>query len=79
MLQPRYEQIVSANERRRQKVKMECIEITKEREAPFSFWNIDKEKMMQKSDSAAALNQECTRAQFKANPIPKACTVLIYN
>lgn len=34
---------------------------------------------MQKSNSAAALNQECTRAQFKANPIPKACTVLIYN
>jgi len=29
VLKPRYEQIMTANEKRRQKVKMECLEITK--------------------------------------------------
>lgn len=79
VLQPRYHQIMQFNEDRRAKVKQDCIEITKQREAPFSFWNRDKAKMMQKSESEAGLNAECKRADFKANPIPKACSVLIYN
>jgi hypothetical protein len=37
---------MTANEKRREKVKQECVEITKSREAPFSFWTRDKEKMM---------------------------------
>lgn len=35
--------------------------------------------MMKKSESEADLNAECRRPGFKANPIPKACSVLIYN
>lgn len=34
--------------------------------------------MLKKVDSETALNDECNRASFKANPIPKACSVLIY-
>jgi len=79
VLQPRYHQIIQSNEDRRARVKQDCIEITKQREAPFSFWNRDKAKMMQKSESEVGLNVECRRPNFKANPIPKACSVLIYN
>lgn len=79
VLEPQYEKINTRNLKRRQKVKEDCIEITKQREAPFSFWNRDKEKMLRKVDSEAALNEECRRASFKANPIPKACSVLIYH
>ncbi len=34
---------------------------------------------MRKSGSEAGLNVECQRKSFKANPIPKACSVLIYD
>lgn len=35
--------------------------------------------MLRRSGTEAdGLNIECTRPNFKANPIPKACSVLIY-
>lgn len=82
VLKPQYEKINTANENRRNKVRQECVEITKQREAPFSFWERDKEKMMRRAEtetSLLGLNQECLRKEFKANPIPKACSVLIYD
>ncbi len=33
----------------------------------------------QTETSLLGLNQECQRKDFKANPIPKACSVLIYD
>lgn len=80
VLEPRFEKLMADNERRRQKVKRESLKITQEREAPFSFWNRDKEKMMRRSESYSAppLNAECRQPAFKANPIPKSCTVLVY-
>jgi len=56
------------------------LQITKVREQPFSFWDREKEKQMLRRSGTEAdgLNIECTRPNFKANPIPKACSVLIY-
>lgn len=34
--------------------------------------------MMKKSESESDINIELRRPAFKANPIPKACSVLIY-
>lgn len=81
VLRPRYEAINSANQRRREKVKQECVELTKKREAPFSFWEREKNRQeaLARADSEAGLNIECKREGFKANPIPKACSVLIYD
>jgi hypothetical protein len=35
--------------------------------------------MLKKSETVPELNEECLRPPFKANPIPKACSVLVYN
>jgi Uncharacterised protein family UPF0564 len=59
VLKPRFEAINTANEKRRERVKQECLAITKEREQPFSFWEREKDKMMRKSESEAGLNIEC--------------------
>ena len=57
------------------RVKQKCVEITKQREAPFDFWERDKEKMAKKRQQS---EPELPKHDFKANPIPKACSVLIY-
>lgn len=48
---------------------------------PFSFWDREKEKiaLRRSGTEVDGLNIECQRATFKANPIPKACSVLIYD
>jgi len=61
------------------KVKRESLAITKQREAPFNFWERDKEKMAQRSQHREEVPDDCKRPQFKANPIPIACSVLIYD
>jgi hypothetical protein len=63
VLVPRYQQILDKNEERRLKVKKESIEITKQREAPFSFWERDKHKMEKKRnpDPDEGLDIECRR------------------
>lgn len=53
--------------------------MTQETENPFSFWERDKLKQLQKAKSQPALDKECLRQSFKANPIPKVCSVLIYS
>lgn len=62
------------------KVKEQSAKITAAREAPFSFWEREKQrqKMLRSASEDQGLNVECTRAPFKANPIPKACSVLIF-
>ena len=57
-------------------MKQQCIEITKANEKPFNFWARDMAKMAEKKDPDAGINNECKRADFKANPIPKSCSVL---
>lgn len=80
VLVPRYQQIMDKNEQRRMRVKQHSIEITKVREAPFSFWNRDKAKMDAKRnpDPDAGLDPECKRPTFRANKIPVACTIPMY-
>jgi len=56
------------------------MQITRQREAPFKFWEKEKQKIARKT--AAAKEEEGpdarSRATFRANPIPRACSVLIF-
>lgn len=79
VLKPRFEQINKQNEVRRQRVKEQSLLITKENERPFSFWEKEKLKGLDRSNTEPSLNIECQRQAFRANPIPKACSVLIYD
>lgn len=76
VLIPRYKTINEANELRRLETKQNCITITKQREAPFSFYERDKHK--QKIDPEQHLPYDLKKPGFKANPIPRACSVLIF-
>jgi len=53
---------MEANEMRREKVKQECIEITKANEKPFTFWTRDLAKMAEKKVASPEVNAECRRA-----------------
>lgn len=63
-------------EERRFKLKQESISILKSREAPFAFWIRDQQKQLQKSSSEAKIQTKSY--VFRANPLPKNCTVLVY-
>lgn len=69
---------MDANEERRLRVKQESIQITKEREAPFSFWERDKIKMAKKANAEAGLVEDCKRPAFKANRMPDFSSIRIY-
>ena len=77
---PRYQSILDKNEERRLKVKQDSIAITKQREAPFDFWERDKAKMAAKrnADANAGLVSDCRRPAFKANPIPAFSAIPFY-
>ena len=75
---PRYQQIMDANEERRLRVKQESIEITKQREAPFSFWEREKVRMAKKKAQQEEVNVECRRPTFKANRMPDFSSIQIY-
>jgi len=68
---------MDANDRRRLQVKQNSIAITKMTEKPFSFYERDKNK--QKPDAEEYLPYDLKKPQFKANPIPRACSVLIFD
>lgn len=62
------------------RVKQESIEITKQREAPFSFW--EREKFNQAKKKELAENppapDECARPPFRASEIPSICSFPFY-
>lgn len=74
---------------------MQSIAITKEREKPFDFWLRDWPKLEKKQKRARSqwddevvfdseeeeppLNADLRKPAFKANPIPKVCSVLTYH
>ncbi len=75
---PRYQTIIDANEERRMMVKQNSEAITAQREKPFNFYLRDKNK--QKPNPDDYQNEEIKRCgTFKANPIPRACSVLIFD
>lgn len=78
VLIPRYQQICDSNLERRLRVKQESIQITKQREAPFSFWERDKVKMAKKNNPDQGLAAECKRPPFKANRMPDPSSIKIY-
>lgn len=59
------------------RVKQKSAQITRQSEAPFSFWERDKHRVRERKAWAEAA-QVPPKHSFKANPIPKACSVLIY-
>ena len=79
VLIPRYQQIMDSNENRRLKVKQQSIEITREREAPFSFWEREKVRIEKKRNQQEGVNVECRRPTFKANRMPDFSSIKIYD
>lgn len=76
---PKYHTILKAEQDRRAKVRAQSIQITKSREKPFKFWDREVERMKKKkADIEARENASPPKGTFKANPIPRACSVLIY-
>ena len=75
VLTPLYNQIMNKNEQRRKDVKTNSMKILKEKEKPFSFYERDKSK---KRAESAYINDEFLKPPFKANEIPKICTVEIF-
>lgn len=68
---------MDANERRRLETIKNSVAITKAREAPFSFYERDKNR--KKLDPEEYLAYDLRKPAFKANPIPRACSVLIFD
>ena len=77
VLIPRYKTIMESNEQRRMEVKKNSMALTKEREKPFSFYERDKNKKL--PDPEEYVPHDLKKPHFKANPIPKACSVLIFH
>lgn len=79
VLIPRYNNIIEAEQARRNAVRAQSLTITKSREKPFSFWERDLAKQQQKVDPTTLIPEEMKKPGFKANPIPRACSVLIFS
>lgn len=77
VLIPRYQSIIEANDMRRLEVKKNSSTVTKANERPFSFYERDKQK--QSLDPESYLPYDLKKPAFKANPIPRACSVLIFD
>lgn len=52
--------------------------MTKKNEKPFSFWERDVAKQRMEQDPNDMIPYEMRKPGFKANPIPRACSVLIF-
>lgn len=77
VLIPRYKTIIEGNIMRRMEVKKNSIALTKQNERPFTFY--EREKLKQKLDPEDYLPGDLKKPGFKANPIPRACSVLIFD
>ncbi|CAI2377150.1 unnamed protein product [Moneuplotes crassus] len=68
-LEPRFQRIMEANEKRRKDVKQQSIAMTKQSENPFSFYERDMKKLLQPpvyDPEYDVMNYE----PFKAHPVP---------
>lgn len=72
VLMPKYESLRKALEERSLNVKRTSMERTKQLERPFSFYIREKEKVKKEPIPSPEYT-------FKANPIPWACTVPLYD
>jgi hypothetical protein len=80
VLVPKYNSIMKAEEERRAKVRAQSIQITKNREKPFKFWERELQRIEEKKKAIKKAEEESLpKHQFKANPIPRACSVLIFD
>ena len=62
---------------RRLEAKKTSVEVTKLKERPFAFY--EREKNKQKPNPDDYLPYDIRQPSFKANPIPRACSVLIFD
>ena len=79
VIAPKYNSILERNERRRLQVKSQSREITKKNERPFSFYERDKEKHMERLNSEQPLSEEQLKPKFKAKEIPPSVTVQMFD
>jgi hypothetical protein len=76
-LEPRFQQIMEANEKRRQEVKQRSIALTKQNERPFTFYERDMRKLNQPpvyDPEYDVMNYQ----PFKANPVPGHAKIQMY-
>jgi len=79
VLIPRYNNMLEADQARKQLVRSQSMAITKSREAPFTFWEREKLNIQKKKQAIEDYEIGQLKAHtFRANPIPRACSVLIY-
>lgn len=79
VLIPKYQSIQEADLSRREAVRSQSLAITAQREAPFRFWAREVESQARKRAELEAQARAAAPAiTFKANPIPRACSVLIF-
>ena len=75
VITPLYHQINEKNEVRRQEVKTNSMNMLKQSERPFTFYERDKDK---KRQSGEFWNEEFLKPAFKAKEVPTICTVEIF-
>ena len=79
VLIPKYQSIIEADLARRQTVRSHSLRITQQREQPFSFWEREKHNLAKKKTAIEEFEKsQVPTNTFKANPIPRACSVLIF-
>jgi len=80
VLIPRYQSIQEADLARRNAVRSHSMTITAQKEKPFTFWEREKaRKEKRKQEIEEHQKRESFIPEFKANPIPRACSVLIFD
>jgi len=67
---------LEANEKRRLDVKHIQLLLLKQKEKPFTFYERDKNR--KSLDPEDYIAYDLKKPGFKANPIPRACSVLIF-
>lgn len=74
----KYNNLIEAENQRRNAVRAESLKITHDRERPFNFWEREKHNMAAKKARIEDYETNPPRhPHFRANPIPRSCSVLI--
>ena len=74
----KYNNLIEAENQRRATVRAESLKITQSRERPFAFWEREKHNIAAKKARIEDYENNPPRhPHFRANPIPRSCSVLI--
>lgn len=77
-MEPRYQKIMEANEKRREDVIRQSQAMTRANEKPFSFYHRDVENYERKKNHVPDLEVMEDCGKFKANPVPWYCKAHLF-